>query len=130
MADLGLRALLDSHAAGSFDLHAKTVNPQFVRLLRTIGFDRSWARAEGTYFFDDRGERYLDMLGAFGMYNVGRNNPTVRRALEQALELDLPGRVQLGITALPSILAERLLAVFQQQLGGLRSAGQFGCQRP
>ena len=111
MADLDLRALLDSHAAGSFDLHAKTVNPQFVRLLRTIGFDRSWARAEGAYFFDDRGERYLDMLGAFGMYNVGRNNPTVRRALEQALELDLPGRVQLGITALPSILAERLLAV-------------------
>ena len=111
MADLDLRALLDSHAGGSFDLHAKTVNPQFVRLLRTIGFDRSWARAEGAYFFDDRGERYLDMLGAFGMYNVGRNNPTVRRALEQALELDLPGRVQLGITALPSILAERLLAV-------------------
>ena len=65
MADLDLRALLDSRAGGSFDLHAKTVNPQFVRLLRTIGFDRSWSRAEGAYFFDDRGERYLDMLGAF-----------------------------------------------------------------
>jgi ornithine--oxo-acid transaminase len=111
MAELDLRALLAERSAGTLDLHARTVNPQFVRLLRTIGFDRTWSRAEGAYFFDAKGERYLDMLGAFGMYNVGRNNPTVRRALEQALELDLPGRVQLGITALPSILAERLLAL-------------------
>ena len=111
MADLDLRALIDSRSAGTLDLHARTVNPQFVRLLRMIGFDRTWSRAEGAYFFDEQGERYLDMLGAFGMYNVGRNNPTVRRALEQALQLDLPGRVQLGVTTLPSLLAERLLAL-------------------
>ena len=111
MADLDLRALIDSRSAGTLDLHARTVNPQFVRLLRMIGFDRTWSRAEGAYFFDEHGERYLDMLGAFGMYNVGRNNPTVRRALEQALQLDLPGRVQLGVTTLPSLLAERLLAL-------------------
>ena len=111
MAELDLLALLEERAGSTLDLHARTVNPQFVRLLRTIGFDRTWARAEGAHFFDSEGERYLDMLGGFGMFNVGRNNPRVRAVLEQALALDLPGRVQLGITPLPSLLAERLLAV-------------------
>jgi len=89
---------------------ARTINPQFVRVLRTIGFDRTWARASGAYLFDEDGNRYLDMLGGFGMYNVGRNNPRVRDALVQTLDLELPGAVQLGVTALPGLLAEALLA--------------------
>jgi ornithine--oxo-acid transaminase len=103
-----LRGLL----AGAGDEHARwarTINPQFVRLLRTIGFDRTWARAEGPYLYDAEGNRYLDMLGGFGMYNVGRNNPRVRAALIEALELETPGSVQLGVTALPGLLAEALL---------------------
>ncbi|HZR94604.1 MAG TPA: aspartate aminotransferase family protein [Gaiellaceae bacterium] len=88
---------------------ARTINPQFVRVLKTIGFDRTWARAHGAYLFDDDGNRYLDLLGGFGMYNVGRNNETVRRALKQTLDLELPGAVQLGVTALPGLLAEALL---------------------
>jgi ornithine--oxo-acid transaminase len=43
------------------------------------------------------------------MFNVGRNNPRVRAALVEALELELPGSVQLGVTALPGLLAEELL---------------------
>ena len=50
------------------------------------------------------------MLGGFGMYNVGRNNPRIRAALVESLELELPGAVQLGVTALPGLLAEALLA--------------------
>jgi ornithine--oxo-acid transaminase len=98
--------------AGGGDDHerwARTINPQFVRVLRTIGFDRTWARAEGAYLFDDEGNRYLDMLGGFGMYNVGRNNPRIREALVEALDLETPGSVQLGVTALPGLLAEALL---------------------
>jgi ornithine--oxo-acid transaminase len=109
MGAVDLRGLL---AAGGddHDRWARTINPQFVRVLRTIGFDRTWARAEGAYLYDEQGERYLDMLGGFGMYNVGRNNPRVRAALVEALELETPGSVQLGVTALPGLLAEALLA--------------------
>jgi len=98
-------------AAGGDDHErwARTINPQFVRVLRTIGFDRTWASADGAYLFDADGNRYLDMLGGFGMYNVGRNNSRVRAALVEALELELPGSVQLGVTALPGLLAEALL---------------------
>jgi ornithine--oxo-acid transaminase len=106
---VSLRELIDRHAGEELDLYARTINPQFVRLLRTIGFDRRWARAEGAYLYDADGTRFLDLLGGFGMYNVGRNNPRVRAALVEALELETPGKVQLGISPLPGLLAAELL---------------------
>ena len=76
-----LSELVEERGAEALDLHAQTINPQFVRLLRAIGFDRRWARAEGAYLWDSDGNRYLDVLGGFGMFNVGRNNPRIREAL-------------------------------------------------
>jgi ornithine--oxo-acid transaminase len=105
---LDLQALI----AGAGDEHerwARTINPQFVRVLRTIGFDRTWASADGAHLVDTDGNRYLDMLGGFGMYNVGRNNPRIRAALIEALQLDTPGMLAMGITALPGLLAEALV---------------------
>src|SRR2546430_3088796 len=104
-----LAELVEERGAEALDLHAQTVNPQFVKLLRTIGFDRRWARARGQYLWDADGNRYLDLLGGFGMFNVGRNNPRVREALVEALELERPGSVQLGVDVLPALLAEELL---------------------
>jgi ornithine--oxo-acid transaminase len=110
VSGLDVRSLLRDAGVGDLDLWARTINPQFVRVLRTIGFDRPWARAEGAYLYDTDGTRYLDMLGGFGMYNVGRNNPRVRAALVDALELDTPGMLAMGVTALPGLLADALLA--------------------
>ncbi len=109
MSAVDLRGVLAA-AGDEHERWGRTINPQFVRVLRTIGFDRTWSRAEGAYLFDEDGNRYLDMLGGFGMYNVGRNNPRIRSALIEALELETPGSVQLGVTALPGLLAEALLA--------------------
>ncbi len=103
-----LRELI-SGAGDEHALWARTINPQFVRVLRTIGFDRKWASAHGAHLYDADGNRYLDMLGGFGMYNVGRNNPRIRAALIEALELDTPGMLAMGVTALPGMLAEALL---------------------
>jgi ornithine--oxo-acid transaminase len=104
-----IRELLETRAGEDYELYARGINPQFVRVLKTIGFDRVWTRAEGQYLFDEDGARYLDMLGGFGMFNLGRNNPRVRAALVEALELDTPGSVQLGVSLLPGLLAEELL---------------------
>src|SRR4051794_16547067 len=109
MDEPGLRAVLERRAGEDYETYARGINPQFVRVLRTIGFDRVWARAEGAYLYDDEGNRYLDALGGFGMFNVGRNNPRVRAALIEALELETPGSVQLGVSALPGLLAEELI---------------------
>ena len=110
MGTLSLRELLETRKGEDLDLWARTINPQFARVLRTIDFDRTWARAEGAYLWDEDGNRFLDMLGGFGMYNVGRNNPRIRDALVEALELETPGMLAMGVTTLPGLLAEALLA--------------------
>jgi ornithine--oxo-acid transaminase len=112
-----IRDLLAEQSGHELDLYARTINPQFIRMLRTIGFDRRWARAEGAYLYDADGTRYLDLLGGFGMYNVGRNNTTVRAALVEALELESPGKVQLGVSPLPGLLAAALLERAPSTLG-------------
>ena len=113
---MDVRTALQSAGESDLDLWARTINPQFVRVLRTIGFDRRWSRAEGAYLYDTDGTRYLDLLGGFGMYNVGRNNRGVRAALIEALELDTPGMLAMGVTALPGLLADALLERMPQRL--------------
>jgi ornithine--oxo-acid transaminase len=112
----GVADLLAARERTDVELWGRTINPRFSRVLRTIGFDREWARAEGAYLWDAAGERYLDLLGGFGMFNVGRNNPRVRAALVEALELDLPGSVQLGASPLPPLLAQELLRRLPRRL--------------
>src|SRR4029077_12075969 len=111
MSEFSLEALLDSRRGEDLDLWAKTINPQVVRVLRTIGFDRRWARAEGAYLYDADGTRFLDLLGGFGMYGVGRNNPVVRAALVEALGLETPGMLAMGTTLLPGLLAGALIGL-------------------
>src|SRR5438094_6308923 len=108
---MDVRSALESAGESDLDLWARTINPQFVRVLRTIGFDRRWSRAEGAYLYDTDGTRYLDLLGGFGMYGVGRNNPRVRAALAEALELETPGMLAMGTTLLPGLLAEELIGL-------------------
>ncbi|HST26425.1 MAG TPA: aspartate aminotransferase family protein [Gaiellaceae bacterium] len=117
MGDFDIAKLIEDGAGSELELHGRTINPQFLRMLRTIGFDRHWARGEGAYLFDTDGNRFLDMLGGFGLYNVGRNNPHVRAALHEALDLELPGRVALGITQPAGALAEALLRRAPSSLG-------------
>jgi ornithine--oxo-acid transaminase len=117
MATFSVRGLIERNAGRELDIHSQAINPQFVRLLRAIGFDRSWARGEGAYLYDAEGNRFLDLLGGFGMYNVGRSNPRVRAALQEGLELELPGRVALGVTHPAGLLAQELLARAPASLG-------------
>jgi ornithine--oxo-acid transaminase len=101
---------LEARAGQQFDLHGQYLNQQLVRVLRTIGFDRDYTRAEGQYLFDRQGRRYLDLLAGFGVFAVGRNHPTVKRALASVLDADLANLVQMDVSLLAGLLAERLLA--------------------
>jgi ornithine--oxo-acid transaminase len=101
---------LAARAGEKFALHERYLNPQMVRVLKTIGFDRHYTRAEGAYLFDKTGQRYLDLLSGFGVFAVGRNHPTVKRALTDVLSADLPNLVQMDVSPLAGLLAERLLS--------------------
>jgi ornithine--oxo-acid transaminase len=106
--DLGRE--LHERAGESFALHERYLNPQMVRVLKTLGFDRRYTRAEGPYLFDAAGTRYLDLLAGFGVFALGRNHPTVKKALQDVLGADLPNLVQMDASLLAGVLAERLLA--------------------
>lgn len=104
------RTLKERHGEG-YDLHAELLNPQLSNVLRTLGFDRHYTRAEGCWLWDESGERYLDTLSGFGVFALGRNHPAIKAALHEALDADLANLVQLDCTLLAGLLAEQLVGL-------------------
>src|SRR5437660_4682240 len=80
-----------------------------VRVLKTIGFDKGFRKGAGQYLYDRQGDKYLDLLSGWGVFAIGRNHPVVRDALKQVLDSDFPNLVQMDVSALAGVLAERLL---------------------
>jgi ornithine--oxo-acid transaminase len=92
-----------------YALHTRHLNEQMVRVLKTIGFDRAYKRGKGQYLYDREGRQYLDLLSGWGVFALGRNHPVVRDTLKKVLDSDLPNLVQMDVSALAGVLAERLL---------------------
>lgn len=107
-ARFDLRSALDAHP-NALELFEQHVNPAFAAVLRTIGFDARYVRGQGAYLFDDRGNRYIDLLGGYAVFAAGRNHPVIRDALKQAMELDLPNLPGVGTWRLPGVLAQELI---------------------
>lgn len=105
-----VEAVFNANRDRQFALHEAHLNPQLPRVLRTLGFDRTYVKGEGSWLIDDRGDRYLDLLSGFGVFALGRSHPAVKRALHQALDLDLPSMAQIDCALLPGLLAEALCA--------------------
>ena len=101
--------VLEQRHGENFTLHSEFLNPQLARVLKTLGFDRFYVRGEGCYLYDDKGDRYLDFLAGFGVYALGRSHPAIKRALHEAIDLDLPNMVQMDCALLPGLLAEQLV---------------------
>src|ERR1700760_490975 len=64
-------------------MHARHLNEQLVRVLKTIGYDVGFQKGQGQYLFDRDGVRYLDLLSGYGVFAIGRNHPVLREALYQ-----------------------------------------------
>jgi ornithine--oxo-acid transaminase len=105
-----VRALLAARGPEAFALHERYVNPQMPRVLRTIGFDVDYVRAEGAYLYDRDGRRYLDFLAGFGVFALGRCHPAIEQALRDAMDSALPNLVQMECSPLSGLLAEALVA--------------------
>lgn len=105
-----LHALMAGRAGEKFPLFDRYLNSQLVRVLKTIGYDVDYVRGEGPHLFDAAGNRYLDLLSGFGVFALGRNHPTVTTALRQVFDAQLAGMVQMDVSLLAGLLAERLVA--------------------
>ncbi|MFG2755929.1 aspartate aminotransferase family protein [Streptomyces wuyuanensis] len=108
--EFDLAKLLAERGGERYELHARHLNHQLPRMLRTIGFDKVYERGEGAYFWDDEGDDYLDMLAGFGVMGLGRHHPVVRKALHDVLDASLADLTRFDCPPLPGLLAEKLLA--------------------
>src|ERR1700687_5223987 len=106
---LDIASLFAKREAKRYDLHARYLNEQMVRVLKTIGFDVGFRSGRGQYLYDREGVRYLDLLSGWGVFGIGRNHPKLRAALTGVLSADFPNFVQMDVSPLAGILAERLL---------------------
>jgi ornithine--oxo-acid transaminase len=106
---LDIRELIAEREAERYQLNSSHLNEQMVRVLKTIGFDKRYQRGVGQYLYDEHGEKYLDLLSGWGVFAIGRNHPTVRETLKAVLESELPNLVQMDVSVLSGVLAERLL---------------------
>jgi ornithine--oxo-acid transaminase len=101
--------IIDTRSGEALELNDRYLNRQLGRIVRTLGFDRDWRHGEGAHLIDSRGERYLDLLCGYGVFAVGRNHPEVMAALRSTIEAQTASLPQLGVTALPGVLAEQLV---------------------
>ena len=101
--------LLTERAGENFELHEHHLNTQMVRVLKAIGYDRVYTKARGPYLYDDRGNEYLDLLSGFGVFALGRNHPKIVQALKDVLDAELPDMVQMDVSLLSGLLAEKIL---------------------
>lgn len=105
-----IAALFHERERDRFAMFTRHLNEQMVRVLKTVGYDVGFCRGQGPYLYDRDGTRYLDLLSGFGVFAVGRNHPTLRDALKSVLDSELPNLVQMDVSTLAGVLAERLLA--------------------
>src|SRR5271170_4871209 len=105
-----VQQILETRAGEEFSLNERYLNPQMGRILRTLGFDKTWSGGEGAHLIDADGERYLDLFGGYGVFAIGRNHPQAIAAIEQVMAARTGNMPQLGVTLLSGVLAEQLLA--------------------
>ncbi|HVT32556.1 MAG TPA: glutamate-1-semialdehyde 2,1-aminomutase [Rhodanobacteraceae bacterium] len=90
-----------------------------VRAFKSVGGEPFFtARADGAYLFDVEGKRYIDYVGSWGPMVVGHNHPTVRAAVERAVQDGLsfgtpcPAEVEMAETIaklVPSVEVVRMV---------------------
>lgn len=101
--------LIRERQGEQFALHDLHMNAQMVKVLKTIGFDKTYVSASGQYLYDRNGVRTLDLLSGFGVFALGRNHPQVIACLRDVLGAELPHLVQMDVSLLSGLLAERLV---------------------
>lgn len=104
-----LAQLIEERQDDQYSLHRQYINPSLARVQGIIGFDKIWTRGEGAYLWDVDGNRYLDLLSGYSVYNLGRGHPLVKQVVQEALALERPNLVKMDCPLLAGLLAEELV---------------------
>jgi len=114
-----VREIIATRTGEELALNDRHLNPQMGRIVRTLGFDRTWVGGEGAHLIDSEGRRYLDLFGGYGVFAIGRNHPEAVAAVQEAMAARTGNLPQLGVTLLSGVLAEQLLARAPGSVGAM-----------
>ncbi|MCY0880270.1 MAG: aspartate aminotransferase family protein [Firmicutes bacterium] len=90
--------------------YERFMNPSLARTYRFMGLDHAEETGEGAIVIDDRGERFLDLSGGYGVFAQGYRHPRILAAAHQQLDrMPLSSRVL--VSPQQVALAERLAAL-------------------
>ena len=92
-----------------YALHRQYLNTSLARVQAIIGFDKIYTRGEGAYLWDADGNRYLDLLSGYSVFNLGRGHPTVKQVMQEVLGMARPNLVKMDCPLLAGLLAEELV---------------------
>ena len=101
--------LLERRRSQQYGLHKQYINASLARVQTIIGFDKIYVRGEGSYLWDAEGNRYLDLLSGFAVFNLGRGHPVIKQAMQEVLAADRPSLVKMDCPLLAGLLAEELV---------------------
>lgn len=105
-----VREILTRRVGEELALNDRYLNPQVGRIVRALGFDKTWVGGDGAHLIDASGQRYLDLFGGYGVFAVGRWHPEVVEAVNAVMEARTGNLPQLGVTLLSGVLGEQLIA--------------------
>jgi acetylornithine/succinyldiaminopimelate/putrescine aminotransferase/predicted amino acid dehydrogenase len=92
--------------------YGESLKPGVAEVLRAVGLDVVYERAEGDRLFyrDDRGALVpvLDFLGGYGASLLGHNHPALVAVAKRVLDEQRPFNAQASVRALAGRLAEKL----------------------
>ncbi len=70
----------------TMEKYAKYINPGLARYYKFAQLDTVEWTSSGSKVWDIFGNEYIDCLGGFGVFNVGRNHPRVVQAVKEQLD--------------------------------------------
>lgn len=83
------------------------ISPSMARLLKFGGFYAQEVSAEGVYIYDEKGNKYLDCSGGYGIFILGHRHPEVTAAVKDQLD-KMPISSHVFFNPLQAELSERL----------------------
>ncbi len=76
------------------DLRRDLLNPTLLQLLELFTLDQTYVRGEGSYLWNEHGDKILDFISQYGSVPFGYNPPFVWEAIDAVKQDMIPAMVQ------------------------------------
>lgn len=90
-------------------LFTEYVNPYLGELIEKTNMDKIFVQGEGCCLYDDKGNRYLDFIAAYGALPLGFNPPEIWDAITTVHQNKEPSFIQPSALSAAGALAKRLV---------------------